>query len=178
MSWTAPMTAVSGQIFTASQFNIHIRDNLLETEAGTATTAGSLFQDSGVNSITEILPKFALVATNQTTTSASFTDLATVGPTVTVTTGTNAMVFAGCAAGPTATSGNQAIAGVAVSGDTTIAADTDLIATGTSNSLQYVGAMLRYTTLTPGSNTFTMKYLIQSGDTGAFSCRRILVLPM
>ena len=31
MAWTAPMTAVSGSVLTAAQWNTNVRDNLLET---------------------------------------------------------------------------------------------------------------------------------------------------
>jgi hypothetical protein len=97
MAWTAPMTAVDNTIWTSSQWNTHVRDNLLETMAGKATTAGRWFVSTGANAIAERVITQASTTTSQTTTSASFTDLATVGPAVTVTTGTKAIVFWGAA---------------------------------------------------------------------------------
>ena len=97
MAWTAPMTAVDNTIWTSSQWNTHVRDNLLETMAGKATTAGRWFVSTGANAIAERVITQASVTTSQTTTSASFTDLATTGPAVTVTTGTKAIVFWGAA---------------------------------------------------------------------------------
>src|SRR5690606_12967068 len=43
MAWSAPMTAVSGSVFTAAQFNQFVRDNLNETAPARATTAGAHF---------------------------------------------------------------------------------------------------------------------------------------
>lgn len=39
MAWTAPLTAALNGTLTAAQFNTHVRDNLLETEAAKATAA-------------------------------------------------------------------------------------------------------------------------------------------
>ena len=95
MAWTAPMTAVDGAIFTASQFNANIRDNFLETAPAKATTEGGYFTVNGLNSIVQRLPGSANIDALQTTLSTTFTDLATVGPTVTVNTGTRALVVIG-----------------------------------------------------------------------------------
>ena len=93
MSWTAPMTAVAGSVFTAAQFNTHIRDNLLTTAPAIATTAGRHFAATGLNSIAERASVSDFIGTTETTSSGAYTDLATVGPTVTVTTGIQAWVF-------------------------------------------------------------------------------------
>ena len=87
------MTAVANSVFTAAQFNQFVRDNLNETAPAKATTAGSHFAGTGLNSIAERLTDTDLVATSQTTISTSYADLATVGPTVTATTGPYAIVF-------------------------------------------------------------------------------------
>ena len=36
MTWTAPMTAVAGAVYTAAQWNTSIRDNLNETAVAKA----------------------------------------------------------------------------------------------------------------------------------------------
>lgn len=51
MAWTAPRTWVTGEIVTAALMNTHVRDNLLETSAATATTAGDLIYADGANSM-------------------------------------------------------------------------------------------------------------------------------
>jgi len=129
---------------------------------------------SGVNSAT--------VYTNQTTTSLTPTDLSTVGPSVTMTTGTTVVVFitAFCT-NNAAGFGNAALMSIQVSGATTIAAPAG------TNSLLYEAASssdgVEFTTatyitgLTPGSNTFTAKYSVTAG-TGSWSSRTIIVMPV
>lgn len=52
MAWTAPITFVNGML-PASQLNQMLRDNMNETAPAKATTAGSYFASSGLNSIAE-----------------------------------------------------------------------------------------------------------------------------
>ena len=87
------MTAVSNTVFTAAQFNTHVRDNLNETAPAKATTAGTMFIASGANSIVERVPSTAAVTTSESTGGTGYGNLATPGPAVTVTTGTKAIVF-------------------------------------------------------------------------------------
>jgi hypothetical protein len=119
----------------------------------------------------------ATVATEQSTTSDSYTDLATSGPAVTLTTGTKALVIV------TARVSNDAnvkcYASYAVSGSSTIAASDDV-----AMWWQVVGGRFsrwstasRLSTLTAGSNTFTMKYKVES-STGYFSNREIIVIDL
>lgn len=42
MVWTAPMTAIPGDVFTAAQFNTHVRDNLEYLKAQTDTNASNI----------------------------------------------------------------------------------------------------------------------------------------
>ena len=114
----------------------------------------------------------AAVATSQTTGSASFTDLATSGPAVSLVTGTTCFVTIG---------GNLSNSGTgfsemsfAISGATTAAASaaTGLASGGASTSAFIGTATYLVTGLTPGVNTFTCKYLAGSG-TSTFSARRI-----
>ncbi len=182
MSWTAPMTAVSGNAFTASQFNIHVRDNLLETAPGLATTAGGYFAATRLNNIEQRIPGTAEVLTTQTTTSTSFTDLATVGPAVTIDTGTSALV---CIESQltTADAGTSfAIASYTVSGATTTSAadDRSINEQGGSVGSQNFryGTCFLVSNLTPGTNIFTMKYRTTNASfAAAFLNRRISVIP-
>lgn len=180
MAWTSPMTAIDGAVFTAAQFNTNIRDNFLETAPAKATTAGGYFISSGANSIIQRVTGSANVDTSQTTLSTVFTDLGTVGPSVTVTTGTQALVVIGASL-INLTPDNFSIMGVAVSGATTIAAsDTRSLnfkqSSTDSNQAIQMSWVEMYTTLNPGVNTFTAKYRV-TGDTGVFSRRRMIVIP-
>lgn len=178
MAWTAPMTAVAGEIWTAAQFNANVRDNLLETMPGKATATDRLFATTGNNSIAERVPSAATVATSQTTTSTSYVDLATVGPSVTVTTGTTAIVYWSVAMSHSS-GGPEMSTSVAVSGATTIAANDNwrLLESGVSaNNVNRGGQAHRFTGLTAGSNTFTLKYRTTAA-TATFYDRNILVIP-
>ena len=113
----------------------------------------------------------ATVNTSQGTSSSSYTDLATAGPAVTVTTGTKALVIITCDI--ESGSGTAAYVGFAVSGATTIAG-TDLDASySTVGTTRY--AFHSVPTLTAGSNTFTVQYRSESG-TKNFARRTIFVM--
>jgi hypothetical protein len=121
------------------------------------------------------------VATSESTTSSTYVDLATVGPTVTMTTGTSVVchMFANVAA--TTGLGGAAIS-VAVSGATTVAASDSPGANGGGWATVSAAANINYsmagavifTGLTPGVNTFTLKYRVNA-ITGAFRNRRLVV---
>jgi hypothetical protein len=176
VAWTAPMTAISGSVFTAAQFNTFVRDNLNECPASKATTPGSLFVVSDTNQLAERTPATATVATSQTTTSTSYTDLATVGPAVTVTTGPMALVGLYNAnlnsSGTTASLMSYEVTGASAQ------APNDNIAVGVATTTgTRAGALFLVTGLTPGSNTFTCRYRV-GGGTGTYVDRRILVVPL
>lgn len=176
MAWTAPMTAVANAVFTAAQFNTHVRDNLLETAPAKATTVNSYFVSNGANSIGERIPGHATVATSQTTTSTTYTDLTTVGPVVNVDTGTKALVFLKASI-LNATSGTLTHMGFAVSGTSTIAASDAFSIDGTTTTAFRIGGAFIVTGLTPGTNTFTAKYRVSAATTGTFADRDLIVLP-
>lgn len=121
----------------------------------------------------------ASVATSETTTSLSYTDLTTPGPAVTLDTGTKALVLVSANIDVSAGAPGAAILGVAVSGATTVAAAQVIGVEGVaSGEIHYVAGMKLITGLTAGSNTFTCKYAAGSGDTARFSDRRIAVFNM
>lgn len=176
MAWTSPMTFIDGRPLTAAQLNTHLRDNLLETAVAKATTPGSYFVTEAPHSLLELTPAIATDVDNDTTTSSSYTDLDTsVGPTVTVETGSAALVIVSARCN---NSGGQTSS--RVSHEVSGATDTEpferhsLRVEGTS-FIQSSFAVLR-SDLTPGSNTFTMKYRV-TGGTGNFQNRRIIVIP-
>ena len=119
------------------------------------------------------------VSTNQTTTSTSYTGLATASS-VTVTTGTKALVMLTCELEMTSTS-DRAFMSYAVSGATTIASsdafalNMKIAAAQTIDAHSYAYIV---TGLTAGSNTFTTQFRSGSGATIYFANRRISVVDM
>lgn len=172
------MTAVAGSVYTAAQFNTFVRDNLNETAPAKATTLGGYFVTTSLNEVAERIGQRQTIVTSETTSSTSFTDLATVGPEVTVTTGELALVLWG-AQMVNDTTDTTVRASVDVTGASTIAAS-DVRAlsyqTSSAGSLFQGSHVVFYDDLTPGSNTFTMKYRVGAG-TGTFLRRRLIVLP-
>ena len=180
MAWTSPVTWVA-QALTAALLNEQLRDNMNETAPGKASAAGRIFVADAANSIVERIPIIDREDTSEGTTSASFTDLATVGPAVTVSTGTQALVMIAARL-----SGNnpgvRATMSYAVSGATTSAANenrsiqTDLRVSGDFYS---IGFSAVHTGLTAGSNVFTAKYRNSggTGSTATFHYRVISVIP-
>lgn len=115
------------------------------------------------------------IETNQTTSSTSYTDLATVGPSVTLTTGTSAIVLFGANINDTGNLGNNSIVSVAVSGATTIAASDSWMAFGTEFGGNWqISQGYKFTGLTAGSNTFTCKYKKSGGSSTAEFQRRYI----
>lgn len=178
MAWTAPMTATANSAFTAAQFNTYLRDNLMETAPAKATAAGQIFVSTGVNAIAARTPDSAEVATAQTCTSTAYGNLTTVGPAVTATTGSRALVIVDAGMAHDTTAG-KCYMGYEISGATTAAADeaTSAIYQAYSPGAAAVAcrAYLREG-LTAGSNTFTAKYKASTG-TGTFDNRHISVIP-
>lgn len=118
------------------------------------------------------------VSTSQTTTSTSYTDLATVQA-VTITTGTKALVLlTSNLANSSASSGTRMA--FAITGATTVAAADDYginWAAGNAGDTVKYGGSFYVTGLTAGSNVFTAKFKVSAG-TGTFAARFITVLDM
>lgn len=177
MAWTTPITAVVNAALTAAQFNASVRDNILETAPAKSTVSGRIFVTTGVNSVAERAIETFGVAANESTSSTSFTALATAGPQVTLTTGSRALTFVSAGLSSN-TVGGFSYAAIAISGATTVAAAAD-------RALQFRTSVANYgpratyasmeTGMTSGSNVFTMQYMSSTG-TSAFSDRRIVVI--
>ncbi len=179
MTWSAPMTAVAGATFTAAEFNQYVRDNLNETAPAKATAASQLFVSTGANAITTRSPSTTSVSTNENTTSTSYTDLTTPGPSLSVACGTIALVyFAASQANDTANS--ACLSSVEVTGASSVSASDSwaLLSDGVQagNFVRY-GMFHVFTGLTAGTNTFTMKYRAGS-STARFQRREIAVIPL
>lgn len=175
------MTAVAGATFTAAAFNTNVRDNLNETAPAKATGPSQLFVSTGPNSIATRVPSQAYISTAETVpaSASAYSDLATVGPLVSVVTGTIAIVFFSAEVSVATT--NTAVAfSVAVSGASTLGASdawrsvTDGIQAGNwvRSGMTHV-----FTGLTPGTNTFTLQYRsVVSGTSCRY--REISVIPL
>lgn len=188
MTWTAPFTAVAGSVLTAAQLNTFIRDNLVETMPAKATTAGSIFTTGSTGSVVERVRVAGTVATLVQITSTSFDDPsdegtlgADPGPEVTAFTSTTALVgYRVTAAVPSVTA--RVEVSYAISGATEReASKSNSIGYSLGNSASGMnlreGVVDLATLLTPGLNTFTLKYNVSSG-TGTVSDRRLWVLPL
>lgn len=128
---------------------------------------GTLLSDLGASDI---------IATSQTTTSTSYTNLATVGPRVTITSrGTRALCLFSAAMFNSSSVNGSAMA-IDVSGATTIAAaDAQNIRVTAGNSgYAFKAAGFALLTITPGSNTYTAKYKASAG-TSTFVDRHLYV---
>lgn len=181
MAWTTPITATASTPLTAAQWNAVVRDNLNMTAPALATTAGSIFVGTGVNAIAERIPTSAQVNTTaQTTGSTSYTNLATVGPQVAVTTGIKALGFWGTGL-LNNTTGQNSFSSASVSGATPTVVGNDTY----SCQLQAYGSNAQgrfmahhfWTGLTAGSNTWTQVYRVDAG-TGSFINRELTILPL
>jgi hypothetical protein len=179
MAWSTPLTAVSNAALTAAQWNASVRDNLLETAPAKATGAGQLFVSTAANAIAARTPSGTIILTAVTTASTSYTDLATVGPAVTVTTGTQAIVIVSGQLS-NATAGQSALMSFDVSGASTVAASDNralrVVSATASASLE--ASRVNILNLTPGSNVFTCRYRANASGTASFDTRNILVIPL
>lgn len=123
----------------------------------------------------------ATVNASESTTSTTFADLATAGPTVAATIGPSgrAVVIVGGRLSNNG-AGNFAIMAVAVTGASTRAADDALGAIYTppaGGNLHQASHAFVLTGLAPGATTFTAKYRVAAG-TGTFSARQLTIIPL
>ena len=158
MAWATPIIHAVGDILTASDWNITSND---------LSFLGDL--------------QTAFVGTTESTTSSTFTNLATVGPSVTLVTGSGAIVTLGALLGNNS-AGGSALMGFTISGATTTAASALAAlrigngASGASNSIQ--ASFVVGIGTTAGTNTFTAQYEQTGGGTATFSARQITVQPL
>lgn len=117
------------------------------------------------------------ISTEQSTSSTSYTDLATTGPTVTLTTGTSAIVVFGAIYRDNDNLGNDGFMSVAVSGASSVSASDTWSAFGNQGlNLCHIVNAYKFTGLTAGSNTFTTKYKKSGGTSSAGFYNRFLLV--
>ena len=171
------MTAVAGVALTAAQWNASVRDNLLETAPAKATAAGRHFATSAANTIVERVSTQAIIDTNETTTSTTYTHLATIGPTVVVS--VSAALWTSIYGSMQNSTANSAAAiCIQLGGANTLAgADEYSISLRNVSSSRCAGTFLN-TGLTAGSTTVRSLYRVDPNGTGTFYDRRIAALPL
>jgi hypothetical protein len=94
------MTFTAGAVLTAAQLNLHLRDNLLASEAALIQQSHDYIISTGYNQLARRQVAHQFVATSEKTTSTDYTDLGTsadpsttTGPSVTVETTNRAWVI-------------------------------------------------------------------------------------
>ncbi len=176
MAWTSPKTFAATEILTASELNTHLRDNLNETAPAKATTAGRHFVVTADNTIAERAISNSISSGSINVTGTSYGN---TGPSVTVTTGTRALVLFGCHLKHN--TDNAAVrCSVSVSGATTIAASDDwniLLDGQLAGNPIMTSVYHMFKTLNAGSNTFNMQYRVASGNAD-FERREIVVIAL
>jgi hypothetical protein len=134
------------------------------------------------NAFYQLLANFgasAQVLTDETTTSATYTNLTTVGPSVTVSsTGSLALVLFSCMQYVSSEASFGSAMSFDISGATTLAASENYKLAATEGPVGEGAADGQWAVvpITPGSNTYTAKYRVGSNTiTGHFINRRIWV---
>jgi hypothetical protein len=120
----------------------------------------------------------AIVATAETTTSATYTDLTTTSDTVTITVGPSGTCLVGVRAQvQNSTAGQASYMSFSGSGANTIVpVDQNSVANTGTNGIDLSCTTL-FTAINPGSTTFKAKYKV-TGGTGTFSLREIFAIPL
>ena len=121
----------------------------------------------------------AYVATSETTTSTSFTDLTTITDSVTVTVGANGLLLVALYAQFSNSGTGASYISFTLSGtNTQAAADAySIVLSGTANAQFNISSVFLLSGLNVGSTVAKMKYKVQSG-TGTFTNRRISIVPL
>lgn len=167
---TIPNTLANGQVADATKVMGNFSavaacaDAAATAAAATAAAAG---QTAG-----------GRVTATEATSSTSYTDLATFGPSVTLTTGTEAYItISAVSAKTTPNNAYTASISIEVSGATTIVpvdANGTQVASPGSGFATPMSTRYKLTGLNPGTNTFTMKYKVD-GQAFSFRNRSIIV---
>jgi hypothetical protein len=158
---------------TVSRLAVGANDTVLTADSAAAT--GLKWATPAVSYPTTAQ---ATVGATETTSSSTYTDLATAGPAITMTTGTKALVIVSAAVNTAKIQNATYFMGYEVSGATTIAAtDTTALATGpdSNSGAILIASRASLVSLTAGSNTFTAKYR-RTANTPTFSERNIFVM--
>jgi hypothetical protein len=166
-------TAAANAAYLATSAN-------LSDVASAATARANLGADAAYLARAEA--KGGFVATTESTTSTTYADLATVGPSVTVdirddgSGAGRALVIVG---GRMSNNTAGATSAMSVAGPGLTPSDTTALTNQneSTSSLLIASHVFIASGLTPGSATYTAKYRV-SGGTGSFSSRRLAIIPL
>jgi hypothetical protein len=181
MAWSSPFTAVTGNVFTASQWNQYGRDNLRVSEAAVALSAGGLICTTAANTLIQRNPDVLMIPFYDSTTTTTYVDLPLIsGPAITVANGTACLISVGSLLyNDTAGLGSRIT--FALSGSNTLSATDDnsfYAESGTAKDTFHGTWTGVRTGMTAGSTTFTVKYRTTAGGgTSTFAHRVIAVVP-
>lgn len=180
MAWSAPFTAVTGNVFTAAQWNQYGRDNLNVSEAAAAVSLGGLICATAANTVVQRTPDVGVVVGYESTASTTYVDLTTAGPAITMVHGTSMLISIGALTwNDTLGLGNRAA--FALSGSNTLAAadaDSYYAESGAANAVYEASYTTVRTGMTAGTTTITMKYRTTAGGgTSTFGHRVVSAVP-
>lgn len=173
------MTATTGNVHTAAEFNTYWRDNLLASEAAVASTTGALIVASAAHVLAQRIPTVAFTPGYESTATATYTTLSE-STLVAVATGQWAMLMVGGAVSND-TAGLGSRISVDIAGATTVAAvdaNSFYAESGTAGD-GYQGTWTTvYYPLTDGWNFFDLRYRTTAGGgTSTFGHRLCAVVP-
>jgi hypothetical protein len=164
MGWTDPSSHVYvvGEVVTAATLNTFVKDNLIDLDRRTS-------------------PNDAYIAAAEGTTSNVYTDLATVGPTVSIEVGSTGKALVSLYASMSCSvSAAMVRYAYAVSGATSVPAGTNgrnvHFNVPFADNFFSLSTTWLHTGLNPGVNTFTAKYETTAGE-GKWAHRRLMVSP-
>lgn len=170
------MPAFTAAVLTVAQMEI-LRNNLMETAVAKASLPNQYPVATGVNSLDmRRIQSASVLSTTLNTTSQTYTSAS--GPSVTLTTGTSALVFVFSQL-TIDTDSEEAFYAPDVTGSTTITAeDHRALTVGRYTEPFLIGASFVWyaTGLTAGSNTFRGMVRV-TGGTGTYDNRRLIVQP-
>jgi len=176
------MTAVANDLFTAAQFNTYVRDNMLELAPAKATGAAQYFIKHG-GAILRNVAGGSNTETSEGTTSATYTNLATVGPVNTRAINFGFIMYLGTRrVNNSATDGSfMSVEIVRQSYMVTVFSPTDNFSVGHYGSVaeRSISAPMTVTGLTSGTYIFTAKYRTTTATTttATFASRWVHVIP-
>lgn len=181
MAWSSPFTAVTGNVFTAAQWNTNARDNLLVSEAAAAVSAGGLICTTAANALVQRNPNVLMFPRYSSTATTTYVDLPdATGPAFSIVHGTAMLISVGCLLYNN-TAGLASRMTFALSGSNTLAATDDnsfLAESGTASdafSGTWTGVRMG---MTAGTTTLTAKYRTSAGGgTSTFAHRVIAAVP-
>lgn len=162
---------LAGTGTTAATLAVGTNDQVLTAASGETTGMKWAAQTLAITSDT------AAVIASQTTTSTSYTDLATSGPAVTVTVGSSGKALISLSAEHFNSVGDATFMDVTLSGANTRAASDSTALFLRSTAAIRAASSFMLSGLSAGSTTFTAKYKVTSG-TGTFLARNISVVAL